>query len=112
MIKYFRDKLKITSTNNKEDVSLNPYMEGDNTCMKWKHKVEDDYLYMHTCVLSHLGVDIPFTFVKVDFLISINITPSQLRHNSGSFVKGFMIVVGGIMVTSVDQTISNIRRGR
>lgn len=50
------------------------------------------YFYLHRPIIDDLWVLIPFTFFKIDFLVTVNVNPSKITLNVWSTLKAFQIV--------------------
>nr|KYP53103.1 hypothetical protein KK1_024924 [Cajanus cajan] len=50
------------------------------------------FFYMYQCFFRDLGVCLPFTQFKCDFLTFVNVAACQLHPNSWSFLRAFQVL--------------------
>lgn len=94
-----RSDIPVSSTGNKEDIVLEPYLVGERVYITRPKGVFDEYFYFYSEVIEDFKVCIPFTDFESDLLKTLNITPSQLRSNGWGFIKAFELVCDAVGIS-------------
>lgn len=71
--------IRFLSTWHKEDVVLEPCSKIERANMDTLDSLPTPYFYLYLPIIHELGVLIPFTPFKVDFMETPNVDPSKLK---------------------------------
>lgn len=69
----------VSSTENEEDVILEPCIDGESVCLTRPKGVFEEYFYFYSGVIEDFKIRTPFTDFEFVLLKTLNIAPSQLR---------------------------------
>lgn len=81
MINEFRSDIRFSSTEREEDMVLESCLGKERHNMDTSDEPFYPYFYLHLLVIHELWVLIPFTSFDGDFLVIINVVPSQITLN-------------------------------
>lgn len=87
MIARFSQGIGFSNTRHRENIILEPYSKLERANMATTCGSSTPYFYLHLPVIYELGILIPFTPFEVDFLVTINVTPSHITSNVWSFLR-------------------------
>jgi hypothetical protein len=73
-----------------------PCYEGEAVCDSPLEGEHACFTYMYNCVLSKLGVRMPFNDFQCEILCTLNVAPTQLHPNCWGFIRAFEILCGGL----------------
>ncbi|CAI8617960.1 unnamed protein product [Vicia faba] len=90
------DFIYISSTDNEDDVVLEPCFPGDKVFTYRPPGSTDKNFYFYEDVMQTLWVGVPFMDFEADVLTYLNVAPFQLQPNNWGFVRSFELLYGHV----------------
>lgn len=81
MITNFSVGIRLSNNGHEDDMILEPCSDKEKANMATLGGSLTPYLYLHVLVIYDLGVFIPFTLFKVQFLETVEVSHSQITPN-------------------------------
>lgn len=102
-ISKLRSTTLVSTTENEEDIILEPCVKSEMVCTIRPKEVSYEYFHFYSGVIEDFKVRFPFTDFEFVLLKTLDIAPWQLCSNGWGFIKAFEIVCNTIdILTTLD----------
>lgn len=94
IIASFLQGVYMSTTRDKSDVTLEPYVERERINLKITQVPRDEFFYIHIRVIYSLGVEIPFIVFEFEVFKTINVSPPKYTQTVGPSSGSSKLYVG------------------